>query len=228
MEAEAILAQARAQEGPPADWVVFPLLRRKVVMSITGWILGIILGLGLFILIVPVVIPYNYQHGVVAAVVTTLLLGILLFIGVGSLYLLGADIYRLRHAEQYLIVITGEYFVQQEGKKITQVPLKDVHYVTARGTPPPDRDTESASNESRVRNIPGIGESVLGFFLGRGATPTGQRWRRKRARTPTTLAFLDARTDKEVVVMTDTSYGDPFAIAAVLKQHAASARQFVS
>jgi hypothetical protein len=44
-------------------------------------------------------------------------------------------------------------------------------------------------------------------------------------RTPTTLAFLDARNDVEVIVATDRSYGDPFEIAAVLKQYAARVQQ---
>jgi hypothetical protein len=43
-------------------------------------------------------------------------------------------------------------------------------------------------------------------------------------RSPTTLAFLDSRTDTEVVIVRDKSFGDPFAIAALLKQYAASAQ----
>ena len=50
---------------------------------------------------------------------------------------------------------------------------------------------------------------------------------RKRMRTPTTLAFVDSRTDDEVVIATDNSYGDTFQIAAYLKQYAAKAQEIV-
>ena len=72
------------------------------------------------------------------------------------------------------------------------------------------------------KQISGVGENVLGFFAGRGFTPSGERWRRKRMRTPTSLAFVDSRTDQQVIVTSDGSYGDPFLIAALLKQYAAS------
>ena len=43
-------------------------------------------------------------------------------------------------------------------------------------------------------------------------------------RTPTSLAFVDSRTERQVVVVDDKSHGDPFMIAALLKQYAASAQ----
>ncbi len=223
MDVEEILAQAR-QEEPPQGWVVLPLLRKKLIWGIIGWIFGIILGLGLFALILPVVVPYNFVHGTLAAIVTTILLGVFLFIGLGSAWSLLADVRRLRNISDYILVITQEDFVKQEGKKLVHVPLMYVRHVTARGTPPPDR---SAPQENAVRQIPSIGENVTGFFFGRGLVPSGQRWRRKRMRTPTTLAFVDARTDNEVLVVNDAAYGDPFMIAATLKQYAAAAREMV-
>jgi hypothetical protein len=66
---------------------------------------------------------------------------------------------------------------------------------------------------------------MAGFVLGRAFFPQGLRQRRKRMRTPTTLAFLDSRDDVEVIVATDHSYGDPFQIAAYLKQYAARVQQ---
>jgi hypothetical protein len=73
--------------------------------------------------------------------------------------------------------------------------------------------------------VPGAGENVAGFIFGRAFFPQGFRQRRKRMRTPTTLAFLDTRQDAEVIVATDSSYGDPFEIAAYLKQYAARVQQ---
>ena len=78
-----------------------------------------------------------------------------------------------------------------------------------------------------MQDVPRGGENIAGFIFGRGFFPSGQRFRRKRMRTPTTLAFLDTRTDSEVIVATDTSYGDTFEIAAYLKQYAARLQQIM-
>jgi hypothetical protein len=211
--------QARMDSDAPRDWIVLPLLRSKVVWGIVGWFFGILLGLGLFALLASIVIPYNYQRGVVAALFSTILLGIPLFIGLGSAWSLLVDVRRLRQADKHLIVITPEAFVKQEGDKIIHVPLMYVRHITARGAPPPDRTLENADAD---KEISGVGENVMGFFMGRGFTPSGARWRRKRMRTPTSLAFIDSRTDSEVIVTSDGSYGDPFLIAAYLKQYAAT------
>ena len=222
MESSEILMQARAGSDAPHGWIVLPLLRNKVALGIAGWFFGILLGLGLFALLASIVIPYNYQHGVAPALFSTILLGIVLFIGLGSAWSLLVDARRLRQADKYLIVITPEAFVKQEGDKIIYVPLMYVRHVTARGAPPPDRTLENAHAD---KQISGVGENVMGFFAGRGFTPSGSRWRRKRMRTPTSLAFIDSRTDHEVIVTSDGSYGDPFMIAALLKQYAASVQQ---
>jgi hypothetical protein len=224
MEAEEILARAKDSTGTPADWVVFPLQRRKVVFGLLEWIVGIIMGLGLFALVAFVAIPYNYQHGIGPALFSTILLAIFLFIFLGSAHLLICDIGRLRHSDRHIIVITPQDFVKQEGEKVIRVPLSHVRYVTARGKPAPDQ-TMPTAEESTVKNVPSVSENMLGFLFGRGVTSGGKRWRRRRMRTPTSLAFLDSRTDKEVLVVEDTSYGDPFLIAAVLKQHAASVQE---
>src|SRR5690348_1274636 len=88
MNAEEILTQAKGGSEPPQGWIVFPLLRHKVTLAILGWAFGILMGLGLLIAIGSVVIPYNYERGTASIIFTTILLGILLFIGLGSTYLL--------------------------------------------------------------------------------------------------------------------------------------------
>lgn len=221
MEAEEILAQAKADSEPPRGWVVLPLLRNKVVWSIVSWIFGIFIGFGLLAFMAPIVIPYNYQHGVLAALFTTLLLGIALFIAIGSLWALIVDVRRLVQADKYVIVITYDDFVQQEGDKVIHVPLAHVCYVTARGKRPPDR---TPPRKNGVRQVAGVSENTMGFLLGRGLVP-GSRLLSGRMRTPTTLAFIDTRTDTEVIVVDDSSHGDPFMIAALLKQYAAAVQQ---
>src|SRR5947209_3544608 len=155
MEAEEILTQARASTQAPHGWIVLPLLRNKVVVCMVGWAFGILVGLGLFTLIATIVIPNNYEHGIIAALFTTLMLGVFLFIGIGSVWSLIVDVDRLRNADQYLIVITPEDFVKQEKQKIIHVPLTSVQHVTARGVPPPERTTPG---KDVVRDIPGVGE----------------------------------------------------------------------
>lgn len=216
MDAEEILAQIRAQQQSAHDWTVFPLLRRKVISGIVGWVFGILFGLLLLLLVVPNVIPVNYQHGVPAAIVTTFLLIVLLFIVVGSVWMLITDSIRLRNAERYLIVLTEQDYIKQEGAKITQVPLNAVQHVTARGRAPIDRTVPT-----RDENMPNAGENLKGFFIGRNNTAKGQRDRRRRSRTPSSLAFLDTRSNKEVTVVSDDAYGDPYAIGGELKRRIA-------
>lgn len=225
MEVDEILMRAKSSDGPPHGWIVLPLDRRQVITGIVGWVFGIFIGLGLFVAVALTVIPNNYQHGAAAAIITSLFLGILLFIGLGSLWSAYVDMRRLMDADRQLIIITPDDFVKQEGNKVIHVPLMNVRHVTARGVPPPDR---TPTGESGVRQVSGVGENISSFFLGRNMAQaigrSGPRWRSRRMRTPTTLAFLDSRTDTEVIVARDKSFGDPFSIAALLKQYAASAQ----
>jgi hypothetical protein len=133
-----------------------------------------------------------------------------------------SDIRRLVEIDKHLIVITDEDFVKQEGTKVIQVPLSHIRYVTARGRAPiespPSVDTKE--RDTSLAPMPNMRDNILGMFIGRRETGSAKT-RRKRMRTPTSLAFIDARTDKEITVVNDSVYGDPFLIAAVLKEHAA-------
>ncbi|HKV59846.1 MAG TPA: hypothetical protein VJO32_16260 [Ktedonobacteraceae bacterium] len=224
MEAAEILERARSSgEETPPGWLVLPLLKSKLTSGLIGWVAGAIVGFGLFAFIASVTIPFNFERGFFTACFATVLMLMTLFIGGGSAWSGIADVRRLRHLDQYLIVVTPDDFVKQEGDKIVHVPLEHVRYVTARGKPPPDRSTP----KNAMQEVPGAGENVAGFIFGRAFFPSGQKLRRKRMRTPTTLAFLDDRTDSEVVVATDNSYGDTFEIAAYLKQYAARLQQIM-
>lgn len=222
MESDQILAKVNAGESLPDSWLVFPLLRQQLILALFGWVGGMILGGGLFALMAPIMIPHNYQNGVFSAIVSTVLLAIVLYVFIGSIWAFISDLRRLQHISQHVIIITPNDFVQQEGQKITHVPLEYVKHVTARGTPPVDRSLETARQDAQISSV---GASMAGFFVGRGVAESGQRGAgsvRKRMRTPTTLAFIDERTDKEVIVVTDKAYGDPFSIAAYLKEYARS------
>lgn len=222
MESDQILARISA-EDVPHDWLVFTLLRQKVMIGILGWIVGILMGGILFAFMAPIMIPHNYQLGIAAAIFSTIILAIVLYVCLGSLWAVITDIRRLRHADSHMIIITPTDFVKQEGRKVIHVPLEYVRYVTARGTPPVDRSLETARQDARTG---AVSEGMGGLLFGRRFSESGRRGsRRKRSRTPSTLAFVDSRTDTEVIVTTDKAYGDPFYIAAHLKEYAASRLQ---
>jgi hypothetical protein len=223
MESTEILDRAKVDEDAPHGWIILPLVRRKVMIGIMGWILGAIVGLGLFALMASIMIPHNYQNGTASAIVTTILLGVVLYVGLGSIWTIIMDVRRLRQADKHLIVITPDDFVKQEGAKIIHVPLMYVRHVTARGGRPPEPVRTTRGNT--IREIPGLGENIAGMFFGRRNVSTSGGIRRKRMRTPTTLAFIDSRDDSEVIVVTDATYGDPFMIAGLLKEYAASVQQ---
>lgn len=225
MESVQILDLVNTGETPQ-DWLVFSLLRQKVIIGLLGWILGALTGGLLFALMAPIMIPHNYQTGVASAVATTIILAIVLYVCLGSIWAIIVDARRLNQADKHVIIITPQDFVKQEGDKIVHVPLAYVKYVTARGKEPVDRSIEAARQDTNLGNI---GEGISSLLFGRRVAESGRRGLRpRRMRTPTTLAFIDSRTDQEVTVVTDTAYGDPFYIAAHLKQYAAAhAQNFV-
>lgn len=221
MESTQIFAQVDTKEGAPYDWMVFPLLPRRIFIGILGWLFGAIVGGLFFAFMAPIMIPHNYQSGIASAIFSTLILAIVLYVCLGSLWALYIDISRLRNRKQHIIIITPDDFVKQEGKKTIHVPLEYVRFVTARGAPKVDRSVETAREDGKVGSL---NESVSSMVLGRRVAETSRRGSsmRKRMRTPTTLAFVDGRTDKEIVVVTDNAYGDPHLIAAYLKQFSAA------
>ena len=219
MDVEATLSKVRGGGELPEDWVVFPLLQAKLIQGIINWMGGALIGGFLLVFVIPIVIPSNYMHGFMPGLMTTLMLAMFAFICIGSIYLLIVDILRWRDIKNHVIVITDQDYIKQEGDKIIQVPLSAVLHVTARGQAPAPVELQPASNESGFGQLPGTRERLLGPFLGR--SPTGSAsTRRKRSRTPTSLAFRDERTGKEVTVVNDGMYGDPFLIAAFLKERA--------
>jgi hypothetical protein len=223
MKSDEILEKARPIDEAPHDWIVLPLLRDKVTLAIAGWVFGAIVGLGLFAFLASIMIPHNYQIGPFAALVSTFLLGMVLFAGLGSIWQLVLDAGRLLHADKHLIIITPDDFVKQEGKKTIHVPLMYVRYVTARGSPSRSR---TSSSERAPAQASRSDENTPGFHFLRGLIP-GTRQRRQRKRTPTALAFIDSRTNAEVIVATDASYGDPFTIADLLKEYATNVQRLV-
>ena len=224
MEATEILEKARAGGEPPKGWIVLPLLRSKVRSGILGWIAGAIIGFGFFIVMVPLMIPHNYLFGFIPALISTVILGMVLFVGIGSVWQIIVDTRRLLEADKHIIVITPDEFVMQDGEDIRHVPLMYIRNVTARGIVPPDR---TAPDGAVVSNMPHVGENLSGFLFGRGFIPTISRWRaRRRAKnTPSTLAFIDSRTNSEVIIRDYNLYGDPTKIATLMQDLTSSVQR---
>src|SRR5438128_8127 len=149
-----MLEKVRTGSEIPPGWIVLPLLRSNLLLAMAGWLFGILLGLGLFAGLATIVIPYNYQHGVGPAIFSTILLGFLLFVGLGSIWALTVDVRRLLQLDKHVMVITPNAFVKREGEKIIYVPLMYVRHVTARGAAPPEHND---------RSMPSAGENMAGF-----------------------------------------------------------------
>lgn len=205
MDAQAILEKARSSNVPD-NWNVWPLRVERVRKSALGWSVSALVG---FILLIPVVIatvPYNFTHGTALAVFAAILLTLLGAVAFGSLAIASYDIWRLMHAGEYLLVITpDDYLRVGPSRKKTHVPVEDIAYVTMRGVrvnaPYDAMRAADFSNQTSLKRL----VRVAGNFY----TP------REPKRAPV-LAFMDTRTNTEVVVATDSSFDDIATIEQVI------------
>jgi len=190
MEASEILRLART-EDPPEDWIILPLRRDKVALAIIGWTGAALLGVALFALFFWMVWPDNFGHGVGLLVFALFLLAIPTFVIVGSLWTTASELSRLLRANEHMIVITPTDYVKQHGRRIDHVPLSQVEHVTVRSQP--RRADPSEDMDSSIVNA---GRMLFGGFG------------RRTLKSPPSLAFLDARTQRTVIVTTDDSYAN--------------------
>lgn len=207
-EPQRILDVARSGERP-REWFVWPLRREIVKRAIAGWAVTGIIGLLLFVPVALVTVPSNFQHGSGLAVFTIVLLVILGLIGFGGLALCAADILRLARANQYLLVMTPDDYVKQTPQRTIHVPMTAVAYVTLKGVkPPPNPDTERAVSQTllMMRRYGGV--------MGIPGTS------RREFRRPPSLAFLDQRTKREVIVATDDSFDQLAVLEEILNLYA--------
>jgi hypothetical protein len=214
MEAAEILSTARSSSAP-SNWVILPLRRNQVRLAILGWALGAIMGLGLFAAIFAAAWPDNFESGAGALIITCFFLAILAFAGIGSAWLLTKDTLRLLHADESMIVLTPEVYCKQEGKKVDLVPLEEIGYITTRGSRPPDKRSSWASYSSNQPTHDPQDRQIG------GALPTGQAFLgfRRKPRGPTSVAFVDLRTDKKIMVTNDQSYAHPYELGETLHSY---------
>ncbi len=197
MDTQAILEKARSTDVPDS-WNVWPLRVERVRRSALGWSICAVVGVALLVPAALATIPYDFTHGVGLSLFATVLLTLIGAVAFGSAGIAVYDIWRLIHANEYLMVITpDDYLRVGPGNKQMHVPIEDIAHVTMRGVKvnaPYDAMREADfANMSAMKRI----TRVAGNFY----SP------REPKRAPV-LAFMDTRNDTEVVVATDNSFDD--------------------
>lgn len=214
MDADAILQQARAG-NVPANWTVWRLRRDVVMRSGLGWAAAGVFGLILFVVAAIQTIPGNFTHGATGFIFTGLLLVALAIMGFGGSGIAMYDFWRIARANEYLLVITPDDYLKTEPRKTTHVPMEHVAHVTLRGVKLPHAQDNLTIEQAGSRTMTEMARS--------GRLGGGMGWLnigREPKRAPS-LAFLDSRTEKEVVVGTDNSFEDLLVLEQALILHAA-------
>jgi hypothetical protein len=203
MDAEAVLATARS-DNVPSEWNVWPLHKDRVKRSVLNWAIIGVIGLVLFIGAVVATVPDNFTRGNLAIVATSFLLLVLATMAFGGLGIAIYDLWRLRHADEFWLVITPDDYVKAQPGKVTHVPMDSIGYITLKGVKSPQmREMERHRENMEQSNI----MTRMGNIL----IP-----RRQPSSAPS-LAFVDLRDDKPVVVGTDNSFDDLYVIEDVLQ-----------
>lgn len=205
MEPKDILATARQPGDLPEHWTVVPLnqaiVRQSALLWTGGALVGFALLVGLYLAIRDIFSFTSFQF---------VLMVILGFIGVGSAYVAYSKFRKLFDADRYLIVLTPELFVEQQGAKITAVPLREISNLTLRGVF--GGDLTFAQRDERDPRAAALG---VGQLFG------GRQMHRPR-RTPDSLAFVDLRTDTPVVVAEDNSFAELPILEELIRDYIAS------
>ena len=209
MDAHTILDTVRSG-SVPANWQVWQLRREYLLHSIYKWGGLALVGLVIFVPALFATVPSDFITGnpatSAAAAVILLILGA---IPIGSLGIIGYDCWRLSHANEYLLVMTPDDYVKATPGAITHVPMEDIAYITLRGVRLP------ANYKQEVMNLGQMQSAFSRMFFG--------GWRsqyiQSRPRGAPSLAFLDRRTDKEVVVSTDEVFDSLVALEQILSLH---------
>ena len=209
IDSQRILSEARLATHP-LNWYVWPLRRDRVQRAALGWAVIGLFGFVLFIPLVLATVPSNFQGGFGSAAATIILLGLVGAVAFGGLGMLISDLRRLARADEYLLVITPEHYLRAEPGRVTYVPMTAVAYVTLKGVRlagAPQRDTISPLAQASVGRF-----GALGSMMGSGY--------RREMRRPPSLAFLDTRTQSQVVVATDDAFEDLPVLQEVLNLYA--------
>jgi hypothetical protein len=201
-----ILTTARS-DSPPQGWYVWHLQRDRVMRAGLGWLFIGLVGLVLLIPTTIGTIPGNFNASAALAAFTIVLLLILAGMAIGGLGLVAGEAFRYLRADEYLLVMTPDDYVKVTPRGITHVPMTSIAFVTLKGV--------------RTQTMPVPGESTpTSPALGWGLMFAGNTSSRMTARSAPSLAFLDLRTEKQVVVATDNMFADLPILEEVLSLYA--------
>ena len=192
---------ARVRSGVyPASWYVWPLRRDRVLRGVLGWVLYTLGGFALFVPALFIMIPDNYTRETWVAGVSTVILALLGMVAFGSLAYIFLDLRRWARADEYLLLMTPDDFVQLSPGKVVHVPMENVANITLKGVRQPGYNF--AAHQS-------VATTVLLRRLPR------ERAEPSPFRAPL-LTFRDTRTNKVVTISKDDAFDDIRALDEIL------------
>jgi hypothetical protein len=204
MDPNTILATARSGDIP-SGWVAWPLQRTYVRNSILRWSALAVVG---FLLLVPATIstvPGIFSLRGFGFVITAIILLALGAFAFGALGIALYDGWRLIRANDFWLVITPDDYVKSgPADRVTHVPLQYIESITLKGVRVP-MDTAETPFDGTARGVNPILRAPMRLSI----------YRRRQA-TPSSLAFVDSRTNHAVTVATDAAFDDLAGIEYVL------------
>jgi len=207
--------QYRAREDVvPAGWYVWPLRRGSVLFSALKWGALALIGFGLFIPALVAMVPSNFDGDAVKGVLSSAILVILGAVAFGASGVALHDLWRALRANDYLLVMTPDHYVKFTPGGAIHVPMSEIAYVTMRGVRLPEPAADAPQPD-----IWNSMSAVNGMFFRGGAT-IDNLMRRNYRRAPASLAFLDLRHRREVIVATDDAFDALPILEQVLRDYA--------
>jgi hypothetical protein len=204
MDPKSILDTARGGDAP-GTWVIWPLRRTYVRNSILRWSALSLFGL---LLLVPAAIstlPGILSLRGFSFVFTGIILLALAAFAFGALGITVYDIWRWLRADDFWLVITPDDYLKAEpGDRFTQVPLQYIESITLKGV--------RVAMDTAETPFDGTGKGVNPMLR----MPVRWSANRRRQATPSSLAFVDSRTNRAVTVATDAVFDDLAGIEYVL------------
>jgi hypothetical protein len=205
MDAQAILSTVRSGDIPH-DWNVWPLRVERVRRGLFGWLAMGAFGFLLLIPAIIVTVPANFRGSVFGTIVTLLLLAMLAAIAFGGVGVAIYDIWRIQHADEFYIIMTPDAFLKVTPSEMVLVPMDNVQYVTLRGV-----RTNQQQSSSDLRTLGSGGGIRIAPYI-----------RPRQPRTSPTLAFVDSRDERTVMVATDDSFESLYVLEQLLNDHVAN------
>jgi hypothetical protein len=201
-----ILTTARSGTVPQG-WFVWPLRRDRVLRAAVGWLLIALFGLVLLVPALVATVPDNFRSSAGLAVFTIVLLGVLGAIALGGLWLCVGDFLRYLRADDYLLVMTPDDFLKVTPWRVIHVPMTSVAFVTLKGV--------------RARAAPTQGaQPTATSGMNWGSVVGGGISYRRTGRSAPSLAFVDLRTNRQVVVATDDTFDELPVLEEILDLYA--------